>query len=105
MIRSAVEALLKTHDYINIPNTFGDWVGDPVLGDDVELIHITESGMTLCCLFEQSKFELNIFYQRHRRRSYLSALPICSYTFINLPMDLLRTNLPVEVTMTTKLSL
>ncbi|CAE6471588.1 unnamed protein product [Rhizoctonia solani] len=43
MIRNAVEALLKTHEYINIPNTFQDWVGDPVLGDDVELIHITES--------------------------------------------------------------
>ncbi|CAE6535110.1 unnamed protein product [Rhizoctonia solani] len=43
MIHSAVEALLKTHEYINIPNTFGDWMGDPVLGDNVELIHITES--------------------------------------------------------------
>ncbi|CAE7120219.1 unnamed protein product [Rhizoctonia solani] len=43
MIRSAVEALLKTHEHIDIPNTFRDWGGDPVLGDDVELIQITES--------------------------------------------------------------
>ncbi|CAE6522599.1 unnamed protein product [Rhizoctonia solani] len=44
MIRSAVEAfILKTYEYINIPNTFRDWAGDPVLADDVELIHVTES--------------------------------------------------------------
>ncbi|CAE6443166.1 unnamed protein product [Rhizoctonia solani] len=44
MIRSAVEAfILKNHEYINIPNTFQDWAGDPVLEDDVELIHVTES--------------------------------------------------------------
>ncbi|KAG8716232.1 hypothetical protein FRC11_006626 [Ceratobasidium sp. 423] len=44
MIRSAVEAfILKAHEYINIPNAFRDWAGDPVLADDVELIHVTES--------------------------------------------------------------
>ncbi|KAB5596327.1 Thyroid receptor-interacting protein [Ceratobasidium theobromae] len=44
VIRSAVEAfILKHHEFINIPNTFEDWGSDPVLGDDVELIHITES--------------------------------------------------------------
>ncbi|KAH7343398.1 thyroid receptor-interacting protein 13 [Rhizoctonia solani] len=44
MIRSAVEAfILKNHECINIPNTFQDWAGDPVLEDDVELIHVTES--------------------------------------------------------------
>jgi hypothetical protein len=47
MIRSAVEAfILKHYEYIHIPNTFKDWSSDPVLGDDVELIHITESGMS-----------------------------------------------------------
>lgn len=48
MIRSAVEAFILTHESINIPNTFNNnWASDPVLGDDVELIHITESGTAI----------------------------------------------------------
>lgn len=44
VIRSAVEAfILEGRECIDIPNTFSGWQDHPVLGEDVELIHITES--------------------------------------------------------------
>jgi hypothetical protein len=49
MIRNAVETFIpQSHDVVNIPDTLTNWHEHPILGQDVELIHITESGTSDC---------------------------------------------------------